>query len=748
MICAVAEPEEEEEEEEEEGQTHDDRRSPPDSSYQGDTPLSLGGLEGPGSPGSMASAAAAGASSPTGSAWSPAGSPTSAAAAGAIAGRHQQLAMSASDRRRKRKREKKTAKVTKESKRRALVHVYRQLKFLENFCIVNYTAFVKAVKKFNKNAVRGRGGSGGGGSGGGGAAGGAAGGVGSVVIAGAVALEDPSSSGGGGGGGGGGGRALETQAAALAAGEARRRAELGEQLMEEVHAEAFHGAAECTALLEHVEKTFAEIYCEGNLSVARTTLLLKQNKDSDWWTMWFGIRVGVLLMLLCWVMWDCIVDELLRPNHDFHFFDRGVFRVYRGIGCLILLNWLWGVNIFVWTSVRINYAYLFEFDANAIYSHRQVFMRATSLTLFWLLNFLLFFKMNRGEVFEGSQSYNAYLPLSLAVAALLYVLSPFNKQKRVFARGIVKAVTAPFSEVSFFSVYVADVMTSLVKVFGDLAYSFCYFGTGEWLALNGQNTTDCGNVTKADLPNLRDHDCTCEHSDALKWVVYPLLSSLPLWFRFMQNLRKYRDTHRRFPFLANGLKYAVAQTVVVFGIFNPSLAKTHVDMTPARAFWILAFVASTCYTFAWDVKMDWGLGHRSNHFLRPRRMYSRRYVYYLAIGADLLLRFVWTLSIIPSQNGNPFIPGLDTFLSPLIAAAELCRRCMWGCFRLENEHLHNTEGYRRIDVIPLHFETPLKEDPAAERRRQLSGRLLVSFEVASFVVVVVALAIMAIFMRR
>jgi hypothetical protein len=43
--------------------------------------------------------------------------------------------------------------------------------------------------------------------------------------------------------------------------------------------------------------------------------------------------------------------------------------------------------------------------------------------------------------------------------------------------------------------------------------------------------------------------------------------------------------------------------------------------------------------------------------------------------ADLILRFVWTLSIIPTSQGNPFIPYLTTFLSPVIAAGELCR---WG----------------------------------------------------------------------
>ena len=52
-------------------------------------------------------------------------------------------------------------------------------------------------------------------------------------------------------------------------------------------------------LQEEVEEAFADIYCAGNAAVARATLLMKrQRTGGDWWTMWFGLRVGVLLMLL------------------------------------------------------------------------------------------------------------------------------------------------------------------------------------------------------------------------------------------------------------------------------------------------------------------------------------------------------------------------------------------------------------------------------------------------------------------
>lgn len=81
-------------------------------------------------------------------------------------------------------------------------------------------------------------------------------------------------------------------------------------------------------------------------------------------------------------------------------------------------------------------------------------------------------------------------------------------------------------------------------------------------------------------------------------------------------------------------------------------------------------------------------------------------------------------------------------LAPLTAAGT----CLLPPRAQENEHLHNTEGYRRIEVIPLHFETPLhKSDNASdEEKRQRGGRLLISMEVGFFVLVVVALTVAAV----
>ena len=43
----------------------------------------------------------------------------------------------------------------------------------------------------------------------------------------------------------------------------------------------------------------------------------------------------------------------------------------------------------------------------------------------------------------------------------------------------------------------------------------------------------------------------------------------------------------------------------------------------AFGLWIMSAFISTCYTFIWDIKMDWGL-FEGRHFLREDLIYSRK----------------------------------------------------------------------------------------------------------------------------
>ncbi len=60
-------------------------------------------------------------------------------------------------------------------------------------------------------------------------------------------------------------------------------------------------------------------------------------------------------------------------------------------------------------------------------------------------------------------------------------------------------------------------------------------------------------------------------------------------------------------------------------------------------------------------------------------------------------------TLIPPQSGAAF--EIPNYLTMITMAIELLRRTLWGFFRLEHEHRHNTSGFRRVDFVPLHFST-------------------------------------------
>ena len=86
--------------------------------------------------------------------------------------------------------------------------------------------------------------------------------------------------------------------------------------------------------------------------------------------------------------------------------------------------------------------------------------------------------------------------------------------------------------------FVTDVLTSMVKILADLYMATCL------LIMNQFNTP-------------KDHG-SCHRS---KYIGIPIIIMLPYWWRFLQCLRKYKETGRRFPHVVNAVKYCFGMTV-------------------------------------------------------------------------------------------------------------------------------------------------------------------------------------------
>src|SRR5689334_17511434 len=86
--------------------------------------------------------------------------------------------------------------------------------------------------------------------------------------------------------------------------------------------------------------------------------------------------------------------------------------------------------------------------------------------------------------------------------------------------------------------------------------------------------------------------------------------------------------------------------------------------------WIISMIVSSCYTYVWDIKMDWGLfdpksPNKEYPFLREEIVYSSPNYYYFAIIEDLILRFGWTLSVSLSEVGILHADIVVSILAPL-----------------------------------------------------------------------------------
>ncbi|KAK2843983.1 hypothetical protein Q5P01_010642 [Channa striata] len=402
-----------------------------------------------------------------------------------------------------------------------------------------------------------------------------------------------------------------------------------------------------------------------------------------WTTFRVGLYCGVFLVLIVTV----VITAVIKASGNVW----PMVRIYRGGFLLIEFLFLLGINTYGWRQAGVNHVLIFELNPRNNLSHQHLFEIAGLLGVLWCVSLLscLF----SSSILVPMQAN----PLALYGFFLLFLINPFKtcyyKSRFWLLKLLFRVVTAPFHRVGFADFWLADQLNSLVVVLMDLEYMICFYSFElEWKAHDGL------------ISSKRTGVC-----NSYSYGVRAVIQCLPAWFRFIQCLRRYRDTKRAFPHLVNAGKYSTSFFVVTFA----ALYKTHKDESPADSqiffyLYICCLVVSSCYTLIWDLKMDWGLFDRNageNTFLREEIVYPHKAYYYSAIVEDVLLRFSWTLTLSLSTLSG--FHGVADILATVLAPMEVFRRFVWNFFRLENEHLNNCGEFRAvrdISVAPLNAD--------------------------------------------
>ncbi|KAM0737033.1 Solute carrier family 53 member 1 [Formica fusca] len=353
-------------------------------------------------------------------------------------------------------------------------------------------------------------------------------------------------------------------------------------------------------------------------------------------------------------------------------------RIYRGPLLMIEFLFLMGINVYGWRSSGVNHVLIFELDPRNHLSEQHIIEMATILGLVWSISIL-------GFLYSDTLGVPPFVQPVLFYALLaLFLFNPtktLRHEARFWTLRVMGRIfCAPFFYVGFADFWLADQLNSLHTVFLDFQYFVCFY-------IQNSSWTD---VTDTETCIMRELS------------MRPFVVCLPAWFRFAQCLRRYRDTKEGFPHLLNAVKYATSFFVVIFSYLHLTNKKYYALSTenPYFYLWLTVSVVSSCFTYTWDVKLDWGLFDSSpgeNKFLREEIVYSSPHYYYFAMVEDFILRFGWAFSLSLTEMGYVHADLMVSIVAPL----EVFRRFVWNFFRLENEHLNNCGKFRAVRDISV-----------------------------------------------
>ncbi|CDW59643.1 Xenotropic and polytropic retrovirus receptor 1 [Trichuris trichiura] len=467
---------------------------------------------------------------------------------------------------------------------------------------------------------------------------------------------------------------------------------------------------EIDRLIELTEHAVTEKLEQGDRQAAmkRLRVLPFSEQQHAWTTFRLGFFMGSFLVLL-----SLIVLTLVFMPLDSE--PRWVaIRLFRGFLILFAQIFLMGVNMYGWQRKGVNHVLIFEIDPRRHLTYQQLLEISTMFLVVWSLCIL-------GYLYADHLAISKLVfPLILMGFCIVWLLNPFCCIARSSRYWLIKHVfncfTAPFHYVTFPDFWLADQMNSLVTFFLDMEYFVCFYAS-EVTLVNGTLDMVYSAAAQPTAPNsssiLDESETWAIHRrgqqlDICSSNVYglrPVIAIIPALIRFLQCLRRYRDSRAAFPHLFNAGKYSTTFFVVIFGTLN-TLHKKEYNLSKQRMgspffyLWVIANCISFCYTYSWDIRMDWGLFEKNageNKYLREELVYSQKAYYYGAMVADFFLRITWVLNV---SLGDAWLAEADVLIS-ITAPLECIRRFIWNYFRLENEHLNNCGQFRAVRDISL-----------------------------------------------
>ncbi|KAF4980993.1 hypothetical protein FZEAL_3108 [Fusarium zealandicum] len=424
-----------------------------------------------------------------------------------------------------------------------------------------------------------------------------------------------------------------------------------------------------------VEDLYARYFERGNRKLAAGKLrsLNKKSEDQSIGMFQNGLLIGTgAVFAIQGLIYGA--QLLYDDDDDVRVQTSFLMQIYGGYFLMLYLLALFCIDCLIWNQNKVNYPFIFEFDQR----HHLDWRELAQFPSFFFLVFGLFMWVNFSRY--GDPDMYIYYPVILIGFTLLVLFFPgpaiWHRSRRWFAYSHWRLLLAGLYPVEFRDFFLGDIYCSLTYSTANIELFFCLY------AHYWENPVQCNS----------------SHSRLLGF-----LTALPPIWRFLQCLRRYKDTRNVFPHLVNGGKYtATILAAVMLSLFRIDGSRTNL------ALFVACSTINSIYCSFWDLFMDFSLLQpQSRHFcLRDILALKRRWLYYFIMVADPILRFAWIFYAIFTHNSQH-----STIVSFMVAFMEVTRRGMWALFRVENEHCANVSQYKASRDVPL----PYSIEPLMDR---------------------------------
>ncbi|KAL5781664.1 hypothetical protein ACOSP7_006693 [Xanthoceras sorbifolium] len=426
-------------------------------------------------------------------------------------------------------------------------------------------------------------------------------------------------------------------------------------------------------LMDEVESIFTKHFANNERKKAMKFLRPQQQKDSHMVTFFVGLFTGCFVSLFSVYAILAHLAGIFSANSEVSYMET-VYPVFSVFALLCLHLFMYGCNLFMWRSKRINYNFIFEFSPSTALKYRDAFLICTTF-MTAVVGAMVVHLLLRASGFLPSQV--DAIPGILLLISICILICPFDMFYRptryCFLRVLRNIICSPFYKVLMVDFFMADQLTSQIPLLRHLESTACYFMAG----------------------SLKTHRYeTCKNGRLYRELAY-VISFLPYYWRAMQCARRWFDecdvNH-----LANMGKYVSAMVAA-----GARITYTRESNHLWFGIVLVTSVVATLYQLYWDFVKDWGLLNPKsrNPWLRDDLILKNKSIYYISIAINVVLRVAWVETVMRFRISNVEWRMLDFFMASL----EVIRRGHWNFYRLENEHLSNVGKFRAVKAVPLPF---------------------------------------------